>query len=157
MYSIEQQVFFFLVLEFHPLKHSSTATHRGFKIRYNVPAGPDAKTIRMLFVKFERAGSMADDWKGNVGPRQTVLTPKNAAKVSRIVQQNFRKSILWIASATDLDYTSTQKILKNSPQLFPYKIQSHQTIPMKAVKQKFDFAKRILTTIVNDGFDVTCI
>ena len=28
---------------------------------------------------------------------------------------------------------------------------------MKAVKQRVDFAEQILTTIVNDGFDVTCI
>ena len=28
---------------------------------------------------------------------------------------------------------------------------------MKAVKQRVDFAVQILTTIVNDGFDVTCI
>ena len=28
---------------------------------------------------------------------------------------------------------------------------------MKALKQRVDFAEQILTTIVNDGFDVICI
>ena len=52
---------------------------------------------------------------------------------------------------------SSQKILKNSLRLLPYKIHSHQAIPTKAVKQRVDFEEQILTTIVNDGFDVTCI
>ena len=111
----------------------------------------------MLFMKFERTGSEADDRKGNVGPRQTVVTLENAAKVSGIVQQNPRKNILCIASPTGLKYTSMQKILKNSLWLFPYKIQSHQAIPMKAVQQRVNFAEQILTMIVNDGFDVSCI
>ena len=85
--------------------------------------------------KFEWTGSLADDRKGDVGPRQTVVTLENAAKVSGIVQQNPRKNILCIASPTGLKYTSMQKILKNSLWLFPYKIQSHQAIPMKVVKQ----------------------
>ena len=49
------------------------------------------------------------------------------------------------------------KILKNSLELFPYKIQSHQTIPMKAEQQRVDFVNQILTMIDNDGFDVSCI
>lgn len=155
MYSIEERVF--LVLEFHRLQHSPTATRRSFQNRFNVPVGPDAKTIRMLFAKFERTGSVDDDRKGNVGPRQTVVTPENAAKVSGIVQQNPRKSIRRIASEAGLKYTSTQKILKNSLRLFPYKIQTHQAIPMKAVQQRVDFANQILTMIDTDGFDVGCI
>ena len=62
MYSIEQRVFFyFLVLEFHPLEHSSTATHRSFQNRLSVPRGPNAKTVRMLFAKFQWTGKVADD------------------------------------------------------------------------------------------------
>ncbi|GBM65804.1 hypothetical protein AVEN_198510-1 [Araneus ventricosus] len=41
--------------------------------------------------------------------------------------------------------------------MFPYKIQSHQAIPIKAVRQRFDFANDILTMIDNEGFDVGCI
>ncbi|KFM66908.1 Transposable element Tcb1 transposase, partial [Stegodyphus mimosarum] len=119
-------------------KHSPTATRRSFQNRFNVPVGPEAKTIRMLFAKFEWTGSVPDDRKGNVGPTQTVVTPENATKVSGIVQQNPRKRIQRIASETGLKYTSTQKILKNSLRLFPYKIQSHQVIPMKAVQQRVE-------------------
>ncbi|KFM63937.1 hypothetical protein X975_24119, partial [Stegodyphus mimosarum] len=74
--------------------------------------GPDEKTTCMLFVKFERTGSVAADRKENVGPRQTVVTPENAAKVSGIVQQNPQKSIQRTASETGLKYTSTQKYYK---------------------------------------------
>ena len=58
-------------MEFHQLEHSSTATHRSFQSRLTVPLGPDAKTIRMLFAKFERIGRVADDRKENAWPRQT--------------------------------------------------------------------------------------
>ncbi|GBM86135.1 hypothetical protein AVEN_75409-1 [Araneus ventricosus] len=155
MYSIKQHVF--LVLEYHRLEHSPTATRRGFQKRFNVPKGPDAKTIRKIFSKFERAGSMDDNRVGNVGPRQTVVTPENVAKVSGIVQQNPRNTVRRIASETGLKRSSTQKILRNNLRMFPYKIQSHQAIPIKAVRQRFDFANEILTMIDNEGFDVGCI
>ncbi|GBM71996.1 hypothetical protein AVEN_167732-1 [Araneus ventricosus] len=41
--------------------------------------------------------------------------------------------------------------------MFPYKIRSHQAILIKAVRQRFDFANKILTMIDNEGFDVGCI
>ncbi|GBN33112.1 hypothetical protein AVEN_91007-1 [Araneus ventricosus] len=41
--------------------------------------------------------------------------------------------------------------------MFPYKIQSHQAIPIKAVRHRFDFANEILTMIDNERFDVVCI
>ncbi|GBM37463.1 hypothetical protein AVEN_105626-1 [Araneus ventricosus] len=62
MYSIEQRVF--LVLEYHRLKESPTATRRSFQARFNVPKGPDVKTIRTLFAKFQRTGSVTDDLVG---------------------------------------------------------------------------------------------
>ncbi|GBM73819.1 hypothetical protein AVEN_80248-1 [Araneus ventricosus] len=40
--------------------------------------------------------------------------------------------------------------------MFPNKIKSHQAIPIKAVRQRFDFANEILTMIDNEGFDVIC-
>ncbi|GBM50518.1 hypothetical protein AVEN_160740-1 [Araneus ventricosus] len=94
---------------------------------------------------------------GNVGPRQTVVAPENVAKVSGIVQQNPRNTVRRIASETGLKCLITQKILRNSPRMFPYKIRSYQAIPIKAVRQGFDFANEILTMIDNEGFDVGCI
>ncbi|GBL94636.1 hypothetical protein AVEN_83958-1 [Araneus ventricosus] len=41
--------------------------------------------------------------------------------------------------------------------MFPYKIQSHQAIPIKAVRQRFDFPNEILTMIDNERFNVGCI
>ncbi|GBO24761.1 hypothetical protein AVEN_74437-1 [Araneus ventricosus] len=152
MYSIEQ-----LVLEYYRLERSPTATRRSFQKRFNVPKGPDGKTIRKLFAKFERAGSVDDNRVGNVGHRQNLVTSENVAKVSGIVQQNPRNSTRRIASETGLKPSSTQKILRNSLRMFPYKIQRHQAIPIKAVRQKFDFANEILTMIDNEGFDVGCI
>ncbi|GBO21534.1 hypothetical protein AVEN_63099-1 [Araneus ventricosus] len=91
MYFIEQRVF--LVLEYHRLERSPTVIRCSFQKRFNVPKGPDANTIRKIFSKFERTGSVDDNRVGNVGPRHTVVTPENVAKVSRIVQQNPRNSI----------------------------------------------------------------
>ncbi|GBO27634.1 hypothetical protein AVEN_88474-1 [Araneus ventricosus] len=155
MYSIEQLLF--LVLENHILECSPTSTRRIFTKIFNVPKGPDAKTIRKLFAKFERTGSVDDNRVGNVGPRQIVVTPENVAKVSEIVQQNPRNTVRRIASGIGLKRSSTQKILRKSLRMFPYKIQSHQAIPINAVRQRFDFANEILTIIDNEGFDVGCI
>ncbi|GBM96085.1 hypothetical protein AVEN_237453-1 [Araneus ventricosus] len=79
MYSIEQRVS--LVLEYHRLERSPTITRCSFQKRFNFPKGPDAKIIRKLFAKFERTGSMDDNRVGNVGLRQTVVTPEYVAKV----------------------------------------------------------------------------
>ncbi|GBL79038.1 hypothetical protein AVEN_48989-1 [Araneus ventricosus] len=91
MYSIEQRVF--LVLEYHRLERSPTATRHSFQKRFNVPKGPDTKTIRRHFAKFERTGSVDDNRVGNVGLGQTVVTSENVAKVSVIVQQNPRNTV----------------------------------------------------------------
>ncbi|GFY16843.1 uncharacterized protein TNCV_4338441 [Trichonephila clavipes] len=72
MYSIEERIF--LVLEYHRLQESPTATRRSFQARFNVPKGPDAKTIRTLFAKFQRTGCVTDDLVGNVGRKQTAVT-----------------------------------------------------------------------------------
>ncbi|GBN16286.1 hypothetical protein AVEN_66613-1 [Araneus ventricosus] len=155
MYSIEQRVF--LVLEYHRIEHSPTATRRSFQKQFNVPKGPDAKNIFKPFAKFERTGSVDYNRVGNVGPRQTVVTSENVAKVYGIVQQIPRNTVLRIASETGLKRSSTQKILRNSLRMFPYKIKSHQAIPIKVVRQRFDFENEILTMIDNEGFHVVCI
>ncbi|GBN31561.1 hypothetical protein AVEN_100073-1 [Araneus ventricosus] len=101
---------------------------------------------------------MDDNRVGNVGLWQTVVTPENVSKVSAIVQQNPRNTVRRIASVTGLKRSSTQKILRNSLRMFPYKIQSHRAIPIKAVRQRFDFANEIDDTMIdNEGFDVGCI
>ncbi|GBN93228.1 hypothetical protein AVEN_265257-1 [Araneus ventricosus] len=126
MYSIEQRVF--LVLEYHRLERSPTATRRSFQKRFNVPKGADATTIRKLFAKFELTGSVDDNRVGNVGPRQTVATPENVAQVSGIVLQNPRNTVRRLASETGLKRST--------------------------VGQRFDFANKILRTIDNEGSDV---
>ncbi|GBN33111.1 hypothetical protein AVEN_91006-1 [Araneus ventricosus] len=98
----------------------------------------------------ERTGSVDDNRVGNVGPRQTVVISENVAKVSGIVPQNPRNTVRRIASETGLKRSSTQKILRNSLRMFPYKIQCQQAIPIKAVLQRFDFANEVLTMIDNE-------
>ncbi|GBM44771.1 hypothetical protein AVEN_164927-1 [Araneus ventricosus] len=115
------------------------------------------KNIRKLFAKFEQTGSVDDNRVGNVGPRETVVTPENVAKVSGIVQQNPRNTLRRIASVTGLKRSNKQKILRNIRRMFLYKIQSRQAISIKAVRQRFDFANEILTMVDNEGFDVGCI
>ncbi|GBM45123.1 hypothetical protein AVEN_251847-1 [Araneus ventricosus] len=41
--------------------------------------------------------------------------------------------------------------------MFPFKIQTHQAIPVRAVQQRVDFANEMLTMIDSEGFDVGCI
>ncbi|GFV83351.1 uncharacterized protein TNCV_4489671 [Trichonephila clavipes] len=83
-------------------KESPTATRRSFQARFNVPKGPDVKTIRTLFAKFQRTGSV-----GNVGRKQTAVTPQNVATVSGIIQQNPMSSVRRTASESGLKRSST--------------------------------------------------
>ncbi|GBL97589.1 hypothetical protein AVEN_49108-1 [Araneus ventricosus] len=87
MYSIEQRVF--LVLEYHRLERSPTATRRSFQKRFNVPKGPDANTIRKLFAKFERAGSVNDNRVENVGP-STQLALEDRPRIEWFIQDGTR-------------------------------------------------------------------
>ncbi|GFT00104.1 uncharacterized protein TNCV_1672401 [Trichonephila clavipes] len=140
MYSIQERVF--LVLEYHRRvpQESPTATRRSFQARFNVPKGPDAKTIRTLFAKFQRTGSVTDDLVGNVGRKQTAVTPQNVATVSGIIQQNPMSSVRRTASEVGLKRSSTQKILRKSLHMFPFKFQTHHAVPERAVQQRDDFA-----------------
>ncbi|GFX43507.1 nucleic-acid-binding protein from transposon X-element [Trichonephila clavipes] len=139
------------------LQESPTATRRSFQARFNVPKGPDAKTIRTLFAKFQRTGSVTDNLVGNVGRKQTAVTPQNVATVSGIIQQNPMSSIRRTASEAGLKRSSTQKILRKSLHMFPFKIQTHHAVPVRAVQQRDDFANQMLTMIDSDRFDVGCI
>ncbi|GBL75678.1 hypothetical protein AVEN_154989-1 [Araneus ventricosus] len=86
MYSIEQRVF--LVLEYHKLERSPRQRGAVFKNDLMFQKDPMQKPFARLFTKFERTGSVDDNRVGNVGPKQTVVTSENVAKVSGIVQQN---------------------------------------------------------------------
>ncbi|GFU27974.1 DUF4817 domain-containing protein [Nephila pilipes] len=74
MYSIEQRVF--LILEYHRLEQSPTATRCSFRKRFNAPKG---QIIHKHFARFERTGSVVDDRVGNVEVSQTVGTPENVS------------------------------------------------------------------------------
>ena len=100
---------------------------------------------------------MVDELVGNVGRKQTVISPKIVATVSGSDEENLRKSVPRIAAESGLKRSSTQKIIKNSLHMFPYKIQLHQAIPDRTEEQKLDFANRMLTMIYCDAFDVECI
>ncbi|GFV09631.1 uncharacterized protein TNCV_2937421, partial [Trichonephila clavipes] len=114
---------------------------------------PDAKTIRTLFAKFQRTGSVTDDLVGNVGRKQTAVTPQNVATVSGIIQQNPMSSVRRTASEAGLKRSSTQKILRKSLHMFPFKISTHHAVPVRAVQQRDDFANQMLTMIDSEGFD----
>ncbi|GFX97873.1 uncharacterized protein TNCV_4905241 [Trichonephila clavipes] len=112
-----------------------TAARRCFQTRFNVSKGPDAKTIRTLFAKFQRTGSVTDDLVGNVGCKQTAVTPQNVATVSRIIQQSPTSSVRRTASEVGLKRSITEKIMRKSLHMFPFKIQTHHTVPVRAVKK----------------------
>ena len=110
-----------------------------------------------LFTKTERSDSVADDLVGHADSRLTDVTLENVATVSAIVWQQTWKSDRKIVAKTTLKRSSTHTILRSSLHMFPYKIQSHQAIPVSAVRQQLDFLNRILNMIYNDGFGVDCI
>ncbi|GFV39508.1 DUF4817 domain-containing protein [Trichonephila clavipes] len=66
-------------------------------------------------------------------------------------------SVRRTASEAGLKRSSTQKILRKSLHMFPFKIQTHHAVPVRAVQQRDDFANQMLTMIDSEGFDVGCI
>ncbi|GBN30755.1 hypothetical protein AVEN_126500-1 [Araneus ventricosus] len=87
--------------------------------------------VRLPFAKFQRTGSVTDDLVGNVGRQQTAVTPENVATVSGIIQQNPMSSVRRIASETGLKRSSTQKMLRKSLHMFPFKIQTYHCLVCK--------------------------
>lgn len=155
MYFIEQRVF--LVLEYHRRKHSLTATRHSFQKRFNLPKGHDAKTIHKLFFKLQRTFSVADYLVRNFSRNKTAFTPENVATVSGMIQQHPRKSVQKLSAETGLKRSTTQKKLRNSLHMFSFKIQAHNAISVRALRQMADFADKKHTIIDNEGFDVNCI
>ncbi|GBN17497.1 hypothetical protein AVEN_204413-1 [Araneus ventricosus] len=146
----EKEYLFILRKYLKVIRTQSYDKRRSFRKRFNVPNGPDAKPFASTSPNSNRQRSVDDNRVGNVEPMQTVVTSENVAKVSGFVQQNPRNTVRRIASETGLKRSSTQNILRNSLRMFPYKIQSHQAIPIKSVRQRFEFANEILTMIDNE-------
>ncbi|GBN58960.1 hypothetical protein AVEN_263602-1, partial [Araneus ventricosus] len=123
-----------------------------FRKQGAVPKGPDAKPFASFSSNSKRTGSVDDNRVGNVGPRQTVVTPENVAKVSVIVQQNPRNTVRRIASETGLKLSSSETaygcFLKKSKVIRPY--------PLKLC----DKGLTLRTSFYNDynkGFDVAWV
>lgn len=154
-YSLEQRVF--IVLEYHRLDRSPIMTRRSFQQKFKVKKGPDQKTIRNLFNKFERTGSVADDLTGNVGCSVSAMTPQNVQAVEEIVKRNPQKSIRRAAAEARLSNSTTYRIMRKGLKLFPYKIQCHQAITNTALRQREDFAHEILKMIDDSTIDVGCL
>lgn len=126
MYSLEERVF--IVLEYHRLNYSPTATRRSFQKRFQVAKGPDGKTIRELFKKFQQTGSVADALVGNVGRTHSVVTPENATRLSAIIERRPSMSVRRLAAESAISTSSTYRILRNTLNMFPYKIQCRQAV-----------------------------
>lgn len=152
MYSVEERVF--LVLEYHRLNHSPTATRRSFQKRFQVAKGPDGKTIRELFKKFQQTGNVADAYVGNVGPTHSVVTPENATTLAAVIERHPNKSVRRLAAESGITPSSTYRILRKTLHMFPYKIQCRHAIPVRAERQREDFANEMLNMIDGSGFDV---
>ncbi|GBN16432.1 hypothetical protein AVEN_205336-1 [Araneus ventricosus] len=116
------------------LERSPTSTRRNFQKRFNVPKGPDAKTIRKLFAKFEQTGNVEDNRVGNVGPRQTVNCIRDRFEAFKYAK-NIEKQPMDVSIQNPKSSGHTHK----------------------SCGQRFDFANEILTMIDNEGFDAGCI
>ena len=113
MYSVEESVF--IVLDYHRLNPSPTSTRRSFQMRFKVRKGPDEKTIRDLFQKFQQNANVADALVGNLGPTHSILTPENATLLAAVVQLHPTTSVLRFAAQSGITPSSTWIILRKRP------------------------------------------
>lgn len=145
-YTTEERIF--LVLEYYRCDKDADTTRRSFQRQFGVKKGPDRHTIRSLFEKFEKTGSVHDDRAGKAGRPKTSTTPENVEKVKSIIEKSPTKSIRRTAQQASLSATSTYRIITRELQLFPYKVQTHQPISIQAQSQREDFAN-----IISDMID----
>ena len=77
-YTVEERVF--IVKQFYSNNKSPITVQRDFAKEYQVRQGPAASTITRLIEKFERTGSIADDF-APISPSVTVSTEENIEKI----------------------------------------------------------------------------
>lgn len=154
-YSLEERIF--LVLEFHRLGQSVTATRRSFQSKFQVTKGPQPNTIKALYEKFQRTGSVADEKINSVGRHRSVITEANVQIVEETIARSPRKSVRKTAAVCHVGKTSVHTIMRKSLNLFPYKIQTQQPLQTSSVENRKQFANDLLEMIDRGNIDVNCI
>ncbi|KFM70309.1 hypothetical protein X975_19836, partial [Stegodyphus mimosarum] len=130
MYSVEEHVF--IVLKYHQLNHSLTATRRSFQMQFQVTKGPGGKTIHELLKKFQQTGKVADVLVENVGLMHSVVIPENAMRLAAVIECHSNKSVRRLPAESRITPSSTYRILRKTLHMFPYKIQCWHAIPVKS-------------------------
>lgn len=86
VYSLEERIF--IVLEYHRLDKSVTATRRSFQTKFNTTNVPHPNTIRQLYDKFIRTGCVTDDLVANVGRQKSAVTAANVNVIKNVITQD---------------------------------------------------------------------
>lgn len=154
-YSLEERIF--LVLEFHRFGQSVTATRRSFQSKFQVTKGPQPNTIKALYEKFQRTGSVADEKINSVGRHRSVITEANVQIVEETIARSPRKSVRKTAAVCHVGKTSVHTIMRKSLNLFPYKIQTQQPLQTSSVENRKQFANDLLEMIDRGNIDMNCI
>lgn len=155
VYSLEQRIF--LVLEYHRLDKSVTATRRSFQAKFNTSIVPHPNTIRQLYDKFIRTGCVTDDLVANVGRQKSAVTAANVSVIKNVITQDSKKSVRKIAAACSVSRTATHQILRKCLEMYPYKIQTQQPLPVLMKQERLIFANEMLNLIDGGIIDVNRI
>ncbi len=141
MYSPEERVF--LVSTYFLTNRNLNATHTEFGKQFNAHSRklPAKSVIQRLVAKFEKTGSVLDDKRGNVGPKQSAHTPETVERAQQILKESPAKSVHLIAQEAGVSKSNLHRIVKEELHLYPYKMQMLQILTPFSKQRTLAFAE----------------
>jgi len=113
---------------------------------------PSRQYISKITQKFMESGSVKNLYS-NAGAPRVVRTKENISSVENIIQDNPKTSVRKVSQAAALSRSSTQRILSDDLELYPYKIQIVQALTDSAQRARKEFAEKCLECITqNENF-----
>ena len=123
-YSKEERQFIVSVMTIHK---SFTTVYQKFTEKFGKPA-PCYRTVKNLYEKFLRTGSVQDDLKGNVGRPRSGRSEVNIAVVDEAVRRSPGKSTKRLSLETGIPKSTVHEILSKDLKMHPYHVHVVQAI-----------------------------
>lgn len=144
-YSVEDRV---QMIKFYYAngENATLALRKWTSVNKNRPK-PDVHAVTNLVEKFERTGSVANDYRARKEAGRRSVTPEDIEGIRAIIEENPTISTRRLTQMTNISRTSVMSVLKNDLKKFPYKIQTRQLISESQVIRRFNFASEFCEMI----------
>lgn len=108
--------------------------------------------MEKLVEKFERTGSLHDDFEAFKDRDTPSRTPEVLEEVREILKEDPSISTRRLSQRINVSQSTDWKILNKDLKLFPYKVQVAQQLTTAAVEKRFQFASDICQLIYDKSW-----